>query len=160
MKIAQLGLPDAPRASFHAAVPALLRAQALGLSRPIGAPACSVSITRSKPLERESSGIKPGPAPIYWASTATTTQPGDTTMLKLGKTAMIAPIALSVLGTAAMAGAKDDDGGAGAGGFVISGSTDGVNPAYHQDLFGNSKALASHAQAKAARRQAPSYSDY
>ena len=81
-------------------------------------------------------------------------------MSKLGKTAMIAAIALSVLGTAAMAGAKDDDGGGGAGGYVISGSTDGVNPVYHQDLFGNSKALASHAQAKAARRQVPSYSNY
>ena len=81
-------------------------------------------------------------------------------MLKLGKTAMIAAIALSVLGTAAMAGAKDDDGGGGAGGYVISGSTDGVNPVYHQDLFGNSKALASHAQAKVAHRQAPSYSNY
>ena len=81
-------------------------------------------------------------------------------MLKLGKTAMIAAIALSVLGTAAMAGAKDDDGGSGAGGYVISGSTDGVNPVYHQDLFGNSKALASHAQAKVARRQVPSYSNY
>jgi len=81
-------------------------------------------------------------------------------MSKLGKTAMIAAIALSVLGTAAMAGAKDDDGGGGAGGYVISGSTDGVNPVYHQDLFGNSKALASHAQAKVARRQVPSYSNY
>ena len=82
-------------------------------------------------------------------------------MLKLGKTAMIAAIALSVLGTAAMAGAKDDDGGAGAGGFVSSGSTDGVKPAYRQDIFGNSAgALASHAQAKVAHRQAPSYSNY
>ena len=80
-------------------------------------------------------------------------------MLKLGKTAMVAAIALSVLGTAAMAGAKDDDGGGGAGGFVISGSTDGVNPVYHNDVFGNSKALASHAQAKA-HRQLPSYSSY
>jgi hypothetical protein len=80
-------------------------------------------------------------------------------MLKLGKTAMIAAIALSVLGTAAMAGAKDDDGGGGAGGFVVSGSTDGVNPVYHQDIFGNSKALASHAQAKA-HRQLPSHSSY
>ena len=80
-------------------------------------------------------------------------------MLKLGKTAMIAAIALSVLGTAAVAGSKDDDGGAGAGGYVISGSTDGVNPVYHNDVFGNSKALASHAQAKA-HRQLPSYSSY
>ena len=81
-------------------------------------------------------------------------------MLKLGKTAMIAAIALSVLGTAAMAGAKDDDGGA--GGFVISGSTDGVNPAYHQDIFGNSnRAVASHAQAKvAAHRPVTGDSDY
>ena len=83
-------------------------------------------------------------------------------MLKHGKTALIVAITLGVLGSAsaALAGAKDDDGGGGAGGYVISGSTDGINPAYHQDLFGNSKALASHAQAKAARRQAPSYSDY
>jgi len=83
-------------------------------------------------------------------------------MLKLGKTAMIAAIALSVLGTAAMAGSKDDDGGSGAGGFVISGSTDGVNPVYHQDIFGNSnRAVASHAQAKVtAHRQVTSDSDY
>jgi len=83
-------------------------------------------------------------------------------MLKLGKTAMIAAIALSVLGTAAMAGAKDDDGGSGAGGFVISGTTDRVNPAYHQDIFGNSnRAVASHAQAKvAAHRQVTNDSDY
>ena len=80
-------------------------------------------------------------------------------MLKLGKTAMIAAIALSILGTAAMAGAKDDDGG-GAGGFVISGGTAGVNPVYHQDIFGNGKALASHAQAKVTHRQLPSYSSY
>ena len=81
-------------------------------------------------------------------------------MLKLGKTAMIAAIALSVLGTAAMAGAKDDDGGGGAGGFVVSGSSDGVNPVYHQDIFGNTNALASHAQAKVTHRQLPSYSSY
>jgi len=28
------------------------------------------------------------------------------------------------------------------GGFVISGSTDGVNPVYHPDIFGNPNALA------------------
>ena len=82
-------------------------------------------------------------------------------MLKIGKTAMIAAVALSVLGTAAMAGAKDDDGGSGAGGFVISGSTDGVNPAYHQDIFNSNRTLASHAQAKvAAHRQVSNNSDY
>jgi len=82
-------------------------------------------------------------------------------MLKIGKTVMVASIALSVLGTAAMAGSKDDDGGSGAGGFVISGSTEGVNPVYHSDIFGNSNALASHAQAKASKhRQLPSYSAY
>jgi|SRR5215469_8306784 len=58
-------------------------------------------------------------------------------MLKHGKTALIVAITLSVLGatSAALAGAKDDDGG-GAGGFVIPGSTVGVNPVYHPDVFG------------------------
>ena len=48
-------------------------------------------------------------------------------------------IALSVamvLGaaSAALAGSENTED---RGGFVIAGSTDGVNPVYHQDLFGN-----------------------
>jgi hypothetical protein len=58
-------------------------------------------------------------------------------MLKHGKTAMIVAITLGVLGSAsaALAGAKDDDGGAGAGGYVVPGSSVGVNPVYHPELF-------------------------
>jgi hypothetical protein len=75
-------------------------------------------------------------------------QLGDTTMLKRGKTALIVAITLGVLGatSAAMAGAKDDDNGGGVGGFVIPGSTVGVNPVYHPDLFDNSTAAFAQAQ--------------
>src|SRR6516162_8184809 len=64
-------------------------------------------------------------------------QLGDRSMLKHGKTAMIVAITLGVLGSAsaALAGAKDDDGGAGAGGYVVPGSSVGVNPVYHPELF-------------------------
>jgi hypothetical protein len=46
-----------------------------------------------------------------------------------------ATVALSVLGTAsqALAGSNRYP----RGGFVMPGSLDGVNPAYHRDIFGN-----------------------
>src|SRR6516164_6878577 len=64
-------------------------------------------------------------------------QLGDRSMLKHGKTAMIVAITLGVLGSAsaALARAKDDDGGAGAGGYIVPGSSVGVNPVYHPELF-------------------------
>jgi hypothetical protein len=43
-----------------------------------------------------------------------------------------------VLGTASSALANDSDGES--GGFVLPGSMDGVNPAYHPDIFGNAAA--------------------
>lgn len=57
-------------------------------------------------------------------------------MFKHGKTAMILAVTLSILGTtsAAFAGAQDDDE---SGGFIIPGSTDGVNPVFHHDYFGS-----------------------
>jgi hypothetical protein len=61
-------------------------------------------------------------------------------MFKHGKTARILAITLSVFGAASVAyagGAKKDDGGGGVGGFVIPGSTVGVNPAHHPEYFGS-----------------------
>jgi hypothetical protein len=54
------------------------------------------------------------------------------------KVALSVAMVLGALGTAsaAWAGSKDDD-GSGGGGFVIRGSTDGVNPVYHRDIFGD-----------------------
>jgi len=49
----------------------------------------------------------------------------------LTKTKALLAVAL-VLGTASVALANDDDE---RGGFVMPGSMDGVNPAYHPDLF-------------------------
>ena len=45
--------------------------------------------------------------------------------------------AVLVLGTASAALANDNDE---TGGFVVPGSMDGVNPAYHPDIFGNAAA--------------------
>ena len=47
----------------------------------------------------------------------------------------VALAAVLILGTASAALAKDDNDGP--GGFVIPGSTDGVNPAYHPEWFPN-----------------------
>jgi hypothetical protein len=54
---------------------------------------------------------------------------GDFKMLT--KTKALVAVAL-VLGTASVALANDDDE---RGGYVLPGSMDGVNPAYHPDLF-------------------------
>ena len=50
-------------------------------------------------------------------------------------TALFAAVALSILGSASVAQAGNQ--GEDTGGFVIPGSTDGVNPVYHKDTFGN-----------------------
>jgi hypothetical protein len=75
-------------------------------------------------------------------------------MFKNGKIALIVAITLSVLGSssAAFAVAKDDDGGGGAGGFVIRGSMDGVNPAYHPDIFGRPSSAFAQSPARAHRK--------
>ena len=75
-------------------------------------------------------------------------------MLKHGKTALIVAITLGVLGSAsaALAGAKDDDGGAGAGGYVVLGSSIGVNPAYHPELFAQQSANTAFAQAEQTKK--------
>jgi hypothetical protein len=51
--------------------------------------------------------------------------------------ALSAAVAIGVLigDSAAHAGSKDD--GESGGGFVVPGNLDGVNPAYHPDIFGN-----------------------
>jgi hypothetical protein len=57
-----------------------------------------------------------------------------------GKTAFAAlalATALSVLGTAAMAGSDRQDRSRDRGGSVVPCSLDGVNPAYHPEIFGN-----------------------
>jgi hypothetical protein len=59
-------------------------------------------------------------------------------MFNRTKIALSVAIVLGALGTASMAWAGgQNDADSGAGGFVITGSTVGVNPAYHPDLFGN-----------------------
>jgi len=75
-------------------------------------------------------------------------------MLKHGKTAMIVAITLGVLGSAsaALAGAKDDDGGAGAGGYIVPGSSVGVNPVYHPELFAQQSANTAFAQAQESKK--------
>ena len=75
-------------------------------------------------------------------------------MLKHGKTALIVAITLGVLGSAsaALAGAKDDDGGAGAGGYIVPGSSVGVNPVYHPELFAQQSANTAFAQAQESKK--------
>ena len=47
-------------------------------------------------------------------------------------------LALGVLGGASAARASNEnDGGNETGGYVLPGSRDGVNPAYHRGIFGN-----------------------
>jgi hypothetical protein len=54
------------------------------------------------------------------------------------KIALSVAMLLGALGTASVAWAgSKDDADSGQGGFVVRGSTDGVNPVYHQDIFGN-----------------------
>ena len=79
-------------------------------------------------------------------------------MLKHGKTAMIVAITLGVLGSAsaALAGTKDDDGGTGAGGYLVPGSSVGVNPVYHPELFAQQQsANTAFAQAQQQTKKPP-----
>jgi hypothetical protein len=49
-------------------------------------------------------------------------------------------IALGLLGVTSLAQASNDnDGGNGTGGYVLPGSMDGVNPAYHPGWFGKGR---------------------
>jgi hypothetical protein len=56
---------------------------------------------------------------------------------KMSTKTKIALAAALILGTASAALANDSDDEK--GGFVIPGSMDGVNPAYHPDIFGNTR---------------------
>ena len=59
-------------------------------------------------------------------------------MFNKTKIALSAVMLLGTLGTASVAWAGgQNDADSGAGGFVIPGSTVGVNPAHHPDLLGN-----------------------
>jgi hypothetical protein len=59
-------------------------------------------------------------------------------MFSKTKTALSVGMVLAAVGTASLAWAgSQNDGDSGLGGFVIPGSTVGVNPAYHQDEFGS-----------------------
>lgn len=49
--------------------------------------------------------------------------------------ALTAAFALGLFGAVSAAQATSDDDGGDNGGFVMQGSRDGVNPAYHPDLF-------------------------
>lgn len=53
-------------------------------------------------------------------------------MLNKTKIALAAALILGALGSAAVAGQSDESGG-----YVMPGSLDGVNPAYHPGIFGN-----------------------
>jgi hypothetical protein len=60
---------------------------------------------------------------------------GVTTMLTKIKFVLAAAL---VLGAGSLAQASNDnDGGNNTGGYVVPGSLDGVNPAYHPGIFGN-----------------------
>lgn len=50
--------------------------------------------------------------------------------------ALSAALALGILGAATAAQAGTDN-GSNSGGYVVPGSLDGVNPAYHPGIFGN-----------------------
>jgi hypothetical protein len=50
--------------------------------------------------------------------------------------ALSAALAIGLLGAASVAQASNDDMGGDRGGFVMPGSMDGVNPAYHPQRFG------------------------
>jgi hypothetical protein len=54
--------------------------------------------------------------------------------------ALCAAIALGLLGAASVAQASNEnDGGDNTGGYVLPGSTDGVNPAYHRGSYGKGR---------------------
>jgi hypothetical protein len=60
------------------------------------------------------------------------------TMFTKTKIALSVAMLVGALGTASVAWAgSKDDADSGQGGFVIRGSTVGVNPVFHQDEFGN-----------------------
>jgi hypothetical protein len=62
------------------------------------------------------------------------------------KTALSVAMVLAAVGTASLAWAGgQNDGDSGLGGFVIPGSTVGVNPAYHQDEFGSAAKASGYA---------------
>lgn len=50
--------------------------------------------------------------------------------------ALSAALAIGLIGAASVAQASNDDMATDRGGFVMPGSMDGVNPAYHPGLFG------------------------
>jgi hypothetical protein len=57
-------------------------------------------------------------------------------MFNKTKIALCVAIVLGGAGSAALASNENDP--SDRGGFVVNGSMDGVNPAYHSDLFGKS----------------------
>lgn len=73
------------------------------------------------------------------------------------KTALSVAMVLAAVGTASMAWAGgQNDGDSGLGGFVIPGSTVGVNPAYHQDEFGSAATAYGYA-ASPSQKHRPSH---
>jgi ABC-type sugar transport system substrate-binding protein len=67
------------------------------------------------------------------------------------KTALSVAIVLGALGTAsaALAGDQTDE----RGGYVLPGSTDGVNPVYHPGIFGNADAAKAYGFVASPRRK-------
>ncbi len=65
-------------------------------------------------------------------------------------TALFAAVALSILGSASVAQAGNQ--GEDTGGFVIPGSTDGVNPVYHPGWFGKAHNAFAYAPAASPKR--------
>lgn len=56
---------------------------------------------------------------------------------KIAKTKIALCVAIVLGGAASSAlASNDNDGGNETGGYVVSGSMDGVNPAYHREMFG------------------------
>jgi hypothetical protein len=58
----------------------------------------------------------------------------------LNKMTKMALAGALILGTASVALASENDGGNETGGYVLPGSMDGVNPAYHPGIFGKTDA--------------------
>ena len=57
----------------------------------------------------------------------------------LNKMTKMALAGALILGTASVALASENDGGNETGGYVLPGSTVGVNPAYHPEWFGKAR---------------------
>jgi hypothetical protein len=80
---------------------------------------------------------KAPPSSIYCAEDKFNRQPNRSWIMLTKSKIALAAVALLSLAGAPAASASDNSSGDYHGGFVMPGSMDGVNPAYHPDFFGN-----------------------